>query len=293
MPTTLYTQAVSGAPISATDWNVNFLLVQNSLADRGAYVVSGLVPTAGAGLAVSVSAGVASIGARITASGSFSIAGLANNTTVHLYLLDTGVGTSNTTGTQPADSVKLGTCVTAAGAVSSVNILRSSGRQALVRPENQVPGAVGSMGSIDLSQWAAAAADGVTVYGILPSGALPTGALLVLCSGFTPAGTGADIAELVVPYSSVDGTTSITWNVRRIDFRVNVAGGAPAITVEKYTGTGAFSATSVGTVTLGSGAYEGSVTSALGTVASGNKLRFNVGTLGTATGWTIEVLLGA
>ncbi len=91
----------------------------------------------------------------------------------------------------------------------------------------------------------------------------------------------------------MDGVTSITWNVRRIDFRVNVAGGAPAITVEKSTASTAFSSASVGTVTLGSGAYEGNNTSSLGTVASGNKLRFNVGTLGTATGWTIEVLLGS
>lgn len=119
----------------------------------------------------------------------------------------------------------------------------------------------------------------------------PVACLLTLCSAFTPAGTGADIAEIVVPYNPKDGTTSVTWTVRRIDFRVNVAGGAPAITVEKYTGTGAFSATTVGTVTLGSGAYEGETHSGLGTVASGNKLRFNVGTLATATGWTIEVLL--
>jgi hypothetical protein len=122
---------------------------------------------------------------------------------------------------------------------------------------------------------------------------VPAGGVLVLCAAFTPAGAGADTAEFVVPYSPRDGTTSVTWNVRRIDFRVNAAGGAPAITVEKSTAAGAFSATTVGTVTLGSGAFEGSVTAALGTTASGDKLRFNVGTLATATGWTIEVTLGA
>jgi hypothetical protein len=122
---------------------------------------------------------------------------------------------------------------------------------------------------------------------------VPMGGVLVLCAAFTPAGTGADTAEFVVPYSPRDGTTSVTWNVRRIDFRVQTAGGAPAITVEKSTATGAFSATTVGTVTLGSGAFEGNNTTSLGTVASGDKLRFNVGTLATAQNWTIEVSLGA
>lgn len=118
-------------------------------------------------------------------------------------------------------------------------------------------------------------------------------ATVVICAGFTPAATGADVAEIVVPYSPADGTTSLTYNVRRIDFRVNVAGGAPAVTVEKSTASTAFSSTAVGTVTLGSGAYEGNNTTSLGTVASGNKLRMNVGTLGTATGWTVQVLLEA
>lgn len=118
---------------------------------------------------------------------------------------------------------------------------------------------------------------------------------ICFCAGFTPAGTGADVAEFTIPYSPADGTTSMTWRVRRIDFRVNVAGGAPAITLEKYTGTGAFSATTIGTVTLGSGAYEGNKTSSFttSTLTSGDKVRFNVGTLGTATGWTIQLMLEA
>jgi hypothetical protein len=121
----------------------------------------------------------------------------------------------------------------------------------------------------------------------------PMGCVVTLCAAFTPSGTGADTAEVVVPYSPRDGTTSVTWNVRRIDFRVQTAGGAPAVTVEKSTAAGAFSAATVGTVTLGSGAFEGSNTTSLGTVASGNKLRFNVGTLATAQNWTIQVELGA
>jgi hypothetical protein len=111
---------------------------------------------------------------------------------------------------------------------------------------------------------------------------------IVLCSAFTPTGTGADLGEITVPYAG-DGTTSVTYNVVRLTLRVQTAGGAPAMTVEKSTVAGAFSAASVGTVTLGSGSSEGSTTAALGTVASGDKLRFNVGTLATATNWTIIV----
>lgn len=110
---------------------------------------------------------------------------------------------------------------------------------------------------------------------------------LVLCSGTTPGGTGASVFEMPVPYAT-DGS-SLTFNVTRLFFRVGTAGGAPAVTVEKYSGTGTFSATTVGTVTLGSGAHEASNTASLGTVTSGDKLRYNVGTLGTAQFWTVTV----
>jgi fibronectin-binding autotransporter adhesin len=113
-------------------------------------------------------------------------------------------------------------------------------------------------------------------------------AIMVLCSGFTPT-SGADVAEYTVPYHS-DGFTSVTWNVRRINVRVQTAGGAPVVSVEYYSGTGAFTATAtVGTVTLGSGASEGAQTSSFttSTLTSGYKVRFNVGTLATATNWTI------
>lgn len=134
--------------------------------------------------------------------------------------------------------------------------------------------------------------DAVNV-GQLTSATHPRGVLLALCIAFTPSGLGADTGELTVPYSPVDGTTSITWNVRRITLRVNVAGGAPALDIEKSSIAGAFSATTVGTVTMGVGNYEVSQTGgfASGTVVSGDKLRFNVSALGSATGWTITILL--
>lgn len=113
--------------------------------------------------------------------------------------------------------------------------------------------------------------------------------VVTLCGAFTPSATGGDAFEFTMPYSPVDGTTSITWNLRRITLRVNVAGGAPAVTIEKSTATGAFSASTMGSVTMGTGNYEVSATSGFtsSTVASGNKLRMNPTALGTATGWTV------
>jgi hypothetical protein len=119
-------------------------------------------------------------------------------------------------------------------------------------------------------------------------------AMMVLMQGFDPAGTGADTAELVVPHDPEDGTTSITWNVKAIYFRVGTAGGAPSIKVQSSNATGAFGAgTDIGTVTLGSGDNEATKTSAFdsGTVSSGNKVRVNVLALGTATDWSVQLLL--
>jgi hypothetical protein len=119
--------------------------------------------------------------------------------------------------------------------------------------------------------------------------------VMALMAGFTPSGTGGDAAEYVVPYSATDGTTSLAYAVRRIDFRVSTAGGAPQATVEKYTGTSTFAATTVGSVTLGSGAYEGNQTSSFttATLNSGDKVRVNAAALGTAAGWTVLLELEA
>jgi len=130
------------------------------------------------------------------------------------------------------------------------------------------------------------------VSGQLASAREHMGAGILLCLGFTPAATGSDVGEVMVPYDPADGVTSITWNVRRIWLRVNVAGGAPVATVNVSSGTGAFSGVLVGTLTMGSGNYEVAVTASLGTVASGNKLGFSVTTLATATGWTIGCEIG-
>ena len=120
----------------------------------------------------------------------------------------------------------------------------------------------------------------------------PLGCVLALCSAFTPIGTGADVAEIPVPYSPRDGSSSINWNVRRINFRVQTAGISSEVNIEKSSDTGGFSATTVGTLTLASGSYETSNSSSLGTINSGDKIRFNVTTLGTAQNWTITTELG-
>ena len=117
-------------------------------------------------------------------------------------------------------------------------------------------------------------------------------AVIVFCAGFTPAGTGADTAEFEVPYKG-DGTTSITWNVRRIHLRVGtVSGSNPAINIEYSTASGNFSATTVGSCAVSSN-NEAATTSgfSVSTLSSGNKVRFNVTTLGASTNWTIKLEL--
>jgi hypothetical protein len=121
----------------------------------------------------------------------------------------------------------------------------------------------------------------------------PTGAIgpavqsVVLCSAYTPITTGADTAQVEIPYSSSGG--SLTYTILRLLVRVQTAGGAPSVLFEMSTGTGAFSPTSIGTVTLSSGAYEGQNTTSLGTISSGTKVRFNVQTLATAQNWTCQI----
>jgi hypothetical protein len=116
-------------------------------------------------------------------------------------------------------------------------------------------------------------------------------ALVVLMVGHTPLELGADVVEVPVPYDPADGTTARTWNVRRVDFRVSIAGGAPQLLVEKSTVAGAFSPSTVATVTMGNGNYEVANNPAAQTVASGDKLRVNIAVLGTAEKWTVTVLL--
>lgn len=111
-------------------------------------------------------------------------------------------------------------------------------------------------------------------------------AAVVLCAAFTPVLVGPDVGEIPVPYS-YDGSTSLAWTVRRLDFRVQTAGTGSTAIIEKSTTTGPFSSTSVGTVSVDDNVYYGSNVVGLGTVNSGDSLRFNVRSLGTTQNWTL------
>lgn len=177
MPSIFPTHSLGDILTHDTDWNNSFSLIENSFLDLGPYVVSGLGLSAGAGLVAAVAAGTAIIGAEVTSAG-FNITGLTDNALNHLWMLQNGTGSHNTSGTPPANSVKLGTATTSGGVVTSVAMGRGSGRQQIVRPDALVPGgpaagltSAGHPGSINLAQWAAAAGEGVPVYGVLPGAA--------------------------------------------------------------------------------------------------------------------------
>lgn len=130
----ILTPQTLGAVFNGTAYNNNLLAIEASVLDIGPFIVSGLVPSAGTGLSVNVTAGTASIGMQVVKASTWTISGLSPSTTNHLYLLNTGAGTSNTTGTAPANSVKLGTALTDGTGVLSVDTSITSGRQTKVAP---------------------------------------------------------------------------------------------------------------------------------------------------------------
>lgn len=191
----LINQIAVNAPFDATPQNANWTLVENSFLDIGHYIISGLVPSAGTGLSVAVALGTASIGGRVTAAAPFTIAGLTDATVNHLWILNTGAGTSNTTGIAPANSAKIGTATTAGGVVTSVNTGRTSGRQQFLQPQVLVPGgpaagltSAGHPDALNLAQWNLTDVEGKSFYGVLPAGAVP---LPLGTSAFTIARAGA------------------------------------------------------------------------------------------------------
>jgi hypothetical protein len=147
---------------------------EGSLDDIGEYIISGLVQSAGTGLSVNVTSGVASIGGRVTKGTSFTIGGLTPSTTNHLYLNQDGTGTANTTGTQPALSVKLGTATTDGSGVTAVALTWAAGRMTRRRTEALVHGSgAGHPRAVDVSSWHATNNEGNEMKGTLPAGALP------------------------------------------------------------------------------------------------------------------------
>jgi hypothetical protein len=174
MPPVLFAPGVDGTPADVTDYNANWSLVEGSLDDIGEYIISGLVQSAGTGLSVNVTSGVASIGGRVTKSTSFTIGGLTPSTTNHLYLNQNGTGTANTSGTQPALSVKLGTATTDGSGVTVVGVTWAAGRMTRRRTESLIHGSgAGHPRAVDLASWHATNNEGNEVKGTLPAGAMP------------------------------------------------------------------------------------------------------------------------
>lgn len=123
------TEQTLGAVFGGQDYNDNLDAIEAAFAALGPWIISGLTPAAGTGLSVDVASGAALFGGVRTVAAPFTISGLTDATTNHLYMDNTGAGTSNTTGTQPANTVKLGTATTAGGVVTAVSVAPSSGRQ--------------------------------------------------------------------------------------------------------------------------------------------------------------------
>lgn len=110
---------------------------------------------------------------------------------------------------------------------------------------------------------------------------------MVLCAALTPYLTGPDAAEIPVPYDT-NGTTPLSWSVNRLNLRVQLSGSTTSsVSIEKSSSPGAFvSDVTLGTLILNSSSYQ-TFTGSLANVVSGDKIRFNVNTIGTAQYWTI------
>lgn len=126
---------------------------------------------------------------------------------------------------------------------------------------------------------------------------------LQFSAGYTPAAAGADTLILRVPESATDGTTALTYNLRRFQVRVETpSAGSSRLQLERSsTDTGAFTLAATGSshiggfgVTIvGAGIYLTSVTTFSGTlVTSGNLLRLNWTLLNaTHASFSVQLLL--
>jgi len=104
-----------------------------------------------------------------------------------------------------------------------------------------------------------------------------------LMTAFNPTQVGIDSAIFIVPQDPINGTSSMTFNFRRVNVRVETpsAAGITTINIAKSTGTGQFVGTSILSANInltGAATYEASGTSfAVGytTASSGDKLAIN------------------
>jgi hypothetical protein len=220
MPPPLFQPCTINSPFNGTLYNANMVEAEASLADLGPYVITGLTISAGTGLSAAVAAGTASIGGRVTLAAPTTAAGLTDSTVNHIYILNSGAATSNTTGTAPANSAKLGTATTAGGVVTSVAMGRTSGRQQFQQPQNLVLGgaasgitSAGHPRAANLAQWNATQAEGFEVFGVLPSGAVPA-------------------TSPPVTYTLNDANQNTVQTVLTLEHTYNAGGGATGIGTE-------------------------------------------------------------
>lgn len=95
---------------------------------------------------------------------------------------------------------------------------------------------------------------------------------------------------VIVP--SAAGGAALAFTIEKIVARVESPDGSHSVhfRVEKSPGGGAFSATTVGDVTVAAGAYEATTTGLSVAVVSGNLLRVNLITIGPTSTYHVQVL---
>lgn len=244
--------------------------------------------------ALVISGGVG-IGKSVSVSGRLQLFNGAN------YTSFVSSASGNTTYTLPATSPATGTSVlqsTSSGVLSWVAMTATGGGGAAISTSPPSPASNGDF-------WWDSGSGTLKVYYVDPTsdaywvdasgGSIyaKEKSTVLLAAGYTPAASGVDTVEIPVPYSSYDGTSVLTFNIRRLFTRVGTSGSGSTVRFEVYTGTGAFIGSTIGDVSLSASSYEAATTSgfAISTVQSGNKLRLNFKNLGTEQYFTCGVEL--
>ena len=119
--------------------------------------------------------------------------------------------------------------------------------------------------------------------------------IAVLMTAFTPATTGIDSGVFIMPQDTIDGTSSVSYTLRRVNLRAETATGIATIQIAKSTSTGAFSGTNIlsSNLTLSS-TNEANTTSFTGfgvTAVSNDKFAVNfIGTSANVSNYTVELI---
>lgn len=118
------------------------------------------------------------------------------------------------------------------------------------------------------------------------------GVSLALMIGYSMSGINPstnDVANIPVPYSPVDGTTAITWTIKRLDFRTETAPSGGAATVNVNLNGVAILASALSIPAASKSAF--SNTFGTTTCHSGDLLQIAFGTINSSDLWGVYVLL--